>query len=327
MTDQNKKLKVISVTPLEAGAEIELHDLQISASDATGTIHMVDMQLSQEEEANESYCITPGVWRVTPKAGLQPLELPEETYFETDTYRTLTKKFDAFMSKLDSVYGKYGLTKKRSFLLGSAPGVGKTSLIRQFNRKIRSMDGVCILHIDSEGVSWETIISMFIKSKAEDAKFVVLVIEDIGGAGLHESRADVSSTLLNFLDGNSDCFKIPTLVIATTNFLNEVGGQLTNRPGRFDLVLTVEPPKDSEIKFLLESFLKRDITEAEAKAVLGHKFTPAYAREALLRSELDDITIQESVKQVLAQRDKSEKKSHGQNGKAFGFNRDEEGEG
>lgn len=318
-----KKLKVKSVTPLIEGAEIELSDLQVSASNDAGVISMVDLAVLDNETHNESYKITPGVWRVTPKEGLQHLDLPDETYFETDTYRDLTRRFDSFRSKLDTVYGKYGLTKKRSVLLGSEPGTGKTSLIRQFNRKLRHEDGMCILVVDNEDVNWETLITMFIKSKPEDAKFIVLVLEDLGGAGLHERRADVPSTMLNFLDGNSDCFKIPILILATTNFINEVGGQLTDRPGRFDIVLQVEPPQDEEIRFLMESFLKRKLTEEETTALLGHKFTPAYAREALIRAELEDVSISQAVKEVLEQREKSKNKTHGTRNNTAGFCRDD----
>ena len=70
--------------------------------------------------------------------------------------------------------------KKWVLLLTGDPGVGKTSLIRQFNRSVRHDDGICVLMIDSEDVSWETMISMFIRSKLEDAKFIVLIVEDIG---------------------------------------------------------------------------------------------------------------------------------------------------
>ena len=321
---ESKKFQVLSVTDLVPGAVVDLHDLQISASNAQGVIGMVDMKCLEEEKGNSGYEIKPGIWRVTPKAGLTPLDLPEETYFETDTYRDLTKRFNSFRSKLDTVYTKYGITKNRSILLGSEPGTGKTSCIRHFNRKLVGEEGTCVLHIDSEGVDWETIISMFIRSKAEDAKFIVLVVEDIGGASLHERRAEVPSTLLNFLDGNTDCFKIPILILATTNFINEIGGQLTDRPGRFDVVMQVEPPKDEEIKFLIESFFGRAMTEEETKAVLGKAFTPAYAREAMLRAELDDLTITAAVKEVVKQRDKAKKKSHGQKGGGVGFGRDDD---
>ena len=323
MEKELKKLKVVSVTPLTEGQEVILHDLQISASNDAGVISMIDMEIIETTKHNEGYCIKPGVWRITPKSGLQPLELPDETYFETDTYRELTRRFDAFRAKLVPVYEHLGLLKKRAILLGSDPGVGKSSLLRQFNRKIRTMSDMCVLVIDSEDVDWETVITMFIKSSAEDAAFVVLVMEDIGGASLHERNASIPSTLLNFLDGTTDCFKIPTLIVATTNFLNEIGGQLIDRPGRFDIVLQVDPPKDGEIQFLMESFLKRELTDEEQTALLGHRFTPAYAREALVRSLVEDTPIKQAVKSVLEQRDRAEKKNHGsKNRHGVGFGKD-----
>ena len=145
MSEKTKKFKVLSTTPLVKDAVVDLHDLQISASNDQGIITMVDMEAVEQEETNASYEIKPGIWRITPKAGLTPLELSDETYFETDTYRTLTKKFTNFRNKLETVFGKYGLMKKRAYLLGSDPGChAKGQGILMYDGSIKKVEDIVV---------------------------------------------------------------------------------------------------------------------------------------------------------------------------------------
>lgn len=321
MTDSSagKKVKVVSVTRLAPGVEVELHDFQISASDSDGMITMVDFALLDKQEYNlHKYEVKPGFWRVTPEDGMQVLELPEETYFETDTSKKLLRFFNNFRTKLH-IYDRYKLKKKRSILLGSIPGVGKSSLINYFLRSLKNESNVCVLKVDSSDVSWETMTQMFMKSKSSSAELVVLIIEDIGGTALDNRLERVSSDMLNFLSGNSDVFKIPTLIVATTNFLNELSSTLTDRPDRFDRVEQVNPPRDEEVMILVESFIGRQMTEAEKKALLGKRFTPPYCIEAITRSEIDELTIEEAVAELVKQREKSQSKKHGERNSTLGF--------
>lgn len=318
-TNKSRKVKVLSVTRLVPGVEVELHDFQISASDSDGLITMVDFGLAPASQYHlHNYEIKPGFWRITPENGMQPLELPEETYFETETSKKLLKFFNNFRTKLH-IYDKYKLKKKRSILLGSVPGVGKSSLINYFLRSLKTKEGVCVLKIDSADVSWETVTQMFMKSNSESSKLIVLVIEDIGGTGLDNRYDRVQSDMLNFLSGNSDIFKIPTLIVATTNFLNELSGTLTDRPDRFDRVEQVEPPKDEEVMILVEAFIGRPMTDTEKKALLGKRFTPPYCIEAITRSEIDELTIEEAVEELVKQREKAQNKKHGERSSNLGF--------
>lgn len=316
---KGRKVKVLSVNKLIPGVEIDLHDFQISASDSDGLITMVDFALSKLSDYHlHSYEVKPGFWRITPESGMQPLELPEETYFETETSKKLLRFFNNFCTKLH-IYDKYRLKKKRSILLGSVPGVGKSSLINYFLRSLKQQQSVCVLKIDSADVSWETVTQMFMQSKSDSAKLIVLVIEDIGGTGLDNRYDRVQSDMLNFLSGNSDIFKIPTLIVATTNFLNELSGTLTDRPDRFDRVEQVEPPKDEEVMILVEAFIGRPMSDVEKKALLGKRFTPPYCIEAITRSEIDELTIEEAVEELVKQREKAQSKKHGERSSNLGF--------
>lgn len=325
-----KQAKVRSITKLEEGISVELGNYQIVVNKTIETIdengnvvkvsvpHLLDMDINTIDK-KKSYSIMPGAWRVTPQTGLQPMELADVQYYETDTSKELMKHFKVFMDKLD-IYKKRNIAPKRGFLFGSEPGIGKSSLINYFSRQMITVPKSCILRVDSSEVSYETIIDMFSNADPSKISLIVLVLEDIGGSGLEERASRVDPDMLNFLDGNADVFKIPTLVIATTNYLDVLNKTLTSRPGRFDIVREVEPPKDEEIIFLVEKFMGRQLTESEKNLFAGTKMTPAYSKEAVLRHELYDIPLEEAVAQVLLQRKKAESGSLKREQRSMGFN-------
>jgi SpoVK/Ycf46/Vps4 family AAA+-type ATPase len=176
---------------------------------------------------------------------------------------------------------------------------------------------------NGDWLNWELVSQMWLDKGKDNTKdrvnLAVLIIEDIGGTELSHRDTSVSSEMLNFLDGNSDVFKIPTLIIGTTNFINLLGSTLCDRPGRFDKIIEVLPPKDSEIKILAEEFLGRPLEKDEENAIFGKKFTPAYCKEIIIRHELYNITIAEAAKELEEQRKKSREQKHGNNKKNTGF--------
>jgi ATP-dependent 26S proteasome regulatory subunit len=134
-----------------------------------------------------------------------------------------------------------------------------------------------------------------------------LVIEDIGG-GSHEGysrRDEVSSSLLNLLDGINNVFKIPTLIISTTNHPENLMKSLANRPGRFDMMLEVESPSFKERVALVEFIAKRLLTEDEKQALdeKQHKgvdqLSVAHLQEIVMRSRLHNKAISVVVQELL----------------------------
>jgi len=312
---------VREVTTLLPGVKVNMRDWHLACSSPDGNIQLVSMDVEEKPSEDSGYEIQAGSWRVTPRLGLQSVKFANNAYFETATTRRLVKFFNTFKNKLH-VYDLLGIkTKKRGLLLGSIPGVGKSSLINYFASKIDAADKACVLYIDSQDVDYEIVQTMFRKAKPGDGvDFIVLIIEDLGGNDLTHRRHNVDSTLLNFLDGQDDVFKIPTLIVATTNYMDLLGETLNDRPGRFDLVLQVDPPSDDESMTLLESFIKRTLSASERKAIAGKQFTPAYLRECVIRHMLDDISLEEAVEQLNSQRTTSRTKTHQRKkGRNLGF--------
>jgi SpoVK/Ycf46/Vps4 family AAA+-type ATPase len=326
---------VTDVVRLEKGVRFKLTPFQVMSHDQDGNVNAITMQVDSKKESVD-YEIKPGAFRLTPKAGLQRIDFPDTPYFKTPQSEELRKIFTNFRNKIH-VYVRAKLELKRSALLGSEPGVGKTSLITDFCKEAILKDpSTCALFVDSEEVSPEILHRMFRTQteSSKDVKFIILVIEDIGGTGLNQKMDRVSGELLSFLEGSPGLFTKQTLIVGTTNYLDDLSETLKGRPGRFDVTIQITPPDDSSCKILAQNYSslikERDLTGEEIGFIIGKKFTPAYIKEIILRSELNDISIQESVKELEIQRKKSDKKEHGINDRTsdskvgFGFNDDDD---
>jgi hypothetical protein len=317
-------MKVVDTHRLVPGAEMMLSNFQIAASGPDGVITMVNADITEEQERSDlvGYEVRPGCWRVTPEEGMQPLSLPDEAYYETDTARELLRHFDAFVNKLD-VYRKYNLPPRRGILMGGDPGTGKSSLIRHFSRGLRERPKTCILRLDSQNIPFETLTHMLMNTDTDKVNLILLVIEDLGGTATDERGTNVTTTMLNFLDGNRDVYRVPTMIVATTNYLDTLQETLTSRPGRFDVVTVVQPPKFEEVCFLVESVVGRQLTDLEKDALRPTNFTPAYCIESVIRSELYDMSLEAAVEELKKQRERAKGKNHMSNSK-MGFDRDED---
>lgn len=323
MATKERIAVVKSITALEKGVEVSLHDFQMSSSNDKGEMFLVDFDMKDNESKDAWYEIKPGIWRITPESGLQHLDVPPVQYFETDTAIELLNHMNLFVNKQE-VYKRLKIPVRRGILLSSQPGIGKSSLLKYFIQTLKARTDVCTLMIDNQSVSWEKITRMFATgAPGKDVNLIVLVIEDIGGSELDQRARSVESDMLNFLEGADDCYTIPTLIVGTTNFINELGSRLVDRPGRFDMVIDVQPPKDKDIRLIVEGLKGRPITDEEAVSIFGKGFTPAYCKEIVIRSELYGISIMAAAEELEKQRKKARDQTHGEKPKStVGFGHD-----
>jgi ATP-dependent 26S proteasome regulatory subunit len=261
--------------------------------------------------------VNPGIYTFTEtQAGLVnvPFELKTVNLLDNLTNTALIKReADQFFANL-SVYEELGVDKRRGVLLYSAPGYGKTVAITKICQDLLAEDpGTVIINWDTGSVRSEGVLKFFTIAAefTEKCTRLVLIVEDIGGSRYEEGPRSIDTSLLNLLDGNGQCFKLPTLILATTNYPESLLGALADRPGRFDKLLELPAPSKEDQVELFKFYAKNAFTEAEIQAVTnlnGIKgFGPAHIKEVIVRARLTKKTLVESANELVKHKEKYNK--------------------
>ncbi len=282
-------------------------------------------------EEDKKYNIKPGIYTLqqTP-SGLTTtkIEMKNEPLLETiDNTSKIIGEARKFFNRLH-VYEKYGRTKKRAVLLYSKPGMGKTQAIKKFCQDFVKEDpGTVVFMWPTSAIEADSVVS-FLSTQStytEECTRLILIIEDIGGGerdGDH-GRSAVDNGLLDLLDGIGVTFKLPTFIIATTNHPENLLESLADRPGRFDLMMSLDPPKLEERIALLTFMAKRDLTDDEKKA-LDQKgiedFSIAHLGEVVIRADLDDKDFPTVIKELIEHKTKFKNAFEEKRGLGLGFN-------
>lgn len=171
----------------------------------------------------------------------------------------ILNQIKAFWDRED-IFKTVGLLYKRGVLLYGPSGCGKTSVIRLLCDEIIKRNGIVVSVSDIEHVQ-----SLLQKLREIEPKRALLTIfEDI--EKLMEDTEDASN-ILSFLDGEKQIANIVHL--ATTNKPDILEDRLLKRPGRFDLVIGLNPPIREAREMYLKHFIKDKMTSTEVeKAVV-----------------------------------------------------------
>lgn len=298
--------KITKFSELVEGQILEMPESDLCFQNESSIIQMK----YERSEEDKKYEIKPGIFTLAESAvGLQTvkMELKERVLLSTiDNTSRIIKEARVFYKKLH-VYERLGRPKKRGVLLYSKPGMGKTSAIESFcNDFVKEDAGTVVLVWPTSDIEADSV-CRFLTTKTEYAKEctrLVLIIEDIGGGERdgEGGRSAVDSGLLNLLDGVGVTFQLPTFIVATTNHPENLLESLADRPGRFDLMIQLNPPSLAEKQLLLAFISKRELSEEE-KTCLGAKgaenFSIAHLEEIAVRSELHDKTYAQVVQELI----------------------------
>lgn len=267
-------------------------------------------EFKKSEDNDKTIEINPGIFMIASAPGgvdLKKIEFRQRNLLETvsNTQKILSEA-NKFFNRLH-IYDRLQRPKKRGVLLYSSPGMGKTSAIEKVCLNLITEDpGTVILVWPTSDIEADDMVKL-LTVQAEytpSCTRMVLVMEDIGGSEreIHHSSSGVESGLLNLLDGVGVVFKLPTFIMATTNHPESLLASLADRPGRFDLMLKLNPPSHAEKIELMRFISKRELSaeEQECLALNGtENFSVAHLEEIVIRSELDDKTYAQVVREIV----------------------------
>jgi SpoVK/Ycf46/Vps4 family AAA+-type ATPase len=180
---------------------------------------------------------------------------------------------------------------------------GKTTIIAESARKYNELGSTFTLVWHTDKIEAGDVKDFIKHLQYEGVEQMILVVEDIGGIEIDNARIRSESALLSLLDNQEQTFKVPTLILATTNYPENFMGNLTNRPNRFDDKIRVGFPPAAARQELLKFYDKEGIVNDEALKLVADKkcetFSPAHLREVIIRSVIYDQTPDQTIKQMI----------------------------
>lgn len=313
----SSKFEVKRVTKFQDLIEGQVKEIPTSDLCLTSDSAIVQFEYKEDDQDQEKYIIKPGVYTVNRGAmglRLDTTELREDNLLTSViNTKTIRSEADIFFKKL-SVYDQLKLPKKRAILLYSDPGLGKSSAIRQTIRELKAADPGTVALIwptsDVRAEDFSRFLSFAVDYEKECTN-LILIMEDIGGNEEEGGRLrEVNSGLLNMLDGVNVVFKLPTFIIATTNYPANLLNALSDRPGRFDQMIELQPPAYSEQIALMEFIAKRPLTDEEKAAFKiqgANRLSIAHLNEIVVRSLLHDKTFGDIIKEMIEHQERVKK--------------------
>ncbi len=295
----------INLDDLNVGDRVECSDF----AQITQKGNFVQLEyISTDDTSN--YEVKPGIWTIRKTmAGMELIP----TSFVHDNILTsfintkdITDKVDCFFRNLH-VYKEYGIeVPKRAMLIYGPAGSGKTTKINEIaSTYAKDEKTAVIVWATDKFESYE--VKDFIKTfKYTNVEKIILVVEDLGGVELDQVRMKSDASLLSLLDNQEKTFKLPILILATTNFPENFLGNLMNRPQRFDDKISVPLP-DSDARSKLLSFFSKDKADEEClnlvKGKKGEDLSPAHLKEAVIRSAIYEKPLKDVIVEIFKEID------------------------
>lgn len=297
-----KVKKIVMITDLKEGDELGTSDYLVTTEDKIIQFEFVET----EKKTRTKTQIGPGVHTAKYATGglrLVETELSSDVLLESHGHtQEIVSKIDCFFRNLDK-YRKYGIeTPRRSMLLYGPAGSGKSSTIASAVKKYTANNRTAVLIWKTDVVEADDIKFLIQDLEYVDVDCLFFIAEDIGGVEAEDARINSKSSLLSLLDNQEKTFKIPTMMISTTNFPEMFLANIANRPQRFDDKIKVGYPTAEFRKALLTHMVGDTVFEADLTELGLSKyesFTPAHIREAVIRSAIYEKTFKEVLVEML----------------------------
>jgi hypothetical protein len=322
-----KLKKKTNLKDTKIGDEFSESDYAIATTDD----HFLQFEyLSEDKKELTPYDVEPGVWAIG--KDISGLFLYKTSFVKDEVLdslvkdNTLVEKVNLFFDRLH-IYKKHGIEiPKRAALLYGPAGSGKSTTLNKVLEFYQNDHKTAVVVWHTDKYEAHTVKDFIKRFAYKGVERLIMVLEDLGGVEVNDRRIPSESSLLSILDNNEKTFTIPVFLMATTNHPESFLGNLTNRPGRFDDKIEVGFLSSENRSALLTFFAKETITREAAELIKTEKFksfTPAHIREAVIRSDLYDQTLDETLKAMLRELEKYNKE-FSSNGGSMGILREDD---
>jgi hypothetical protein len=187
-----------------------------------------------------------------------------------------------FAPEVAQMYRALDVPYRRGALLHGPPGNGKTSLIRHLGHRLPKVPAMLLRpSADFDSGDLEEVIRRWSQQAP-----AILVIEDLNWL---LKQVNVS-TFLNLLDGVDSAVSGGLLLIATSNYPEQLDPAINNRPGRFDVVVEIPCPSQAlRLAFLRSALAECPAGTIDRLAEDTHGLSFAHLQEILRLSGLEAI--------------------------------------
>ena len=184
----------------------------------------------------------------------------EEPYLTDQVKQKLDLHAHTFIRNLDRV-AETSLKSSRGIILSGPPGCGKTMAIKAM---IESYPDTTFIVMTSEHLQRRCVHTIYDIARRLAPSVVVLEdIDSAGGLSRKVASHPILGEVLQALNGVSENKGVFT--VATTNFVEDLDDALRDRPGRFDVIITIGLP-DSDARYpMLETLCEMNGVEPSEK--------------------------------------------------------------
>jgi len=312
--------KILPIEDVKVGDVISTSDYVISNDNK-----FIQLEFIREEKEDHAIPLRPGIYTAKPTSSglkLYDTEFTKDAILTSfSTTSEITGKIECFFNNLH-IYKEYGYdVPKRAILLYGPAGTGKSSTITQVITQFMGDGKTAVVIWKTDVVEPDDMKHMISHFEYEGVERLFFIAEDLGGVEAEDARMSSKSSLLSLLDNQEKTFKIPVVIIATTNFPEMFLANIANRPQRFDDKIKAGYPNAKERADLMKFLSKDRATEEAIKMIQDKKFaefTPAHIKDSIIRSAIYSMDHCEVLLGMLEEIDSYNKGYSDKRGMGFG---------
>lgn len=218
---------------------------------------------------------------------LIPTELREDNLVKMPGItRQIVKDVQVFLENED-VYREIGIQYRRGILLYGPPGQGKTTMLREIIKEEVPEDSIVLFLSELPSHS-------LLKKLRDEEKdrLKVIIFEELTSIVKRHDRE--MESILDFLDGETSLDR--ALLFGTTNYPENLPGNIVDRPSRFDRLIKVGNPDEETRQQLLQFYLCREPTQEEV--VSTDDMSVAGVKESAILSRLYSVSVEKAVEHL-----------------------------